>query len=92
MTARSVTPFSPERLAEALARLGSASALVIALSGGADSAAVLGAAVALRPRYRVRAIHIDHTPTYRSQRSSAPLLRTAFPRPLRPPLRRVRCR
>jgi tRNA(Ile)-lysidine synthase len=60
MTARSATPFSPERLAEALARLGSASSLVIALSGGADSAAVLAAAVALRPRYLVRAIHVDH--------------------------------
>lgn len=60
MTARSVTPFSPERLAEALSRLGSGSSLVIALSGGADSAAVLAAAVALQPRYQLRAIHVDH--------------------------------
>jgi tRNA(Ile)-lysidine synthase len=60
MTARSATPFSPERLAEALSRLGSGPSLVIALSGGADSAAVLAAAVAVQPRYQIRAIHIDH--------------------------------
>jgi len=63
--------FGPSALAERLAPLIGAqdeAALAVALSGGADSAALLGAAAALGaaplqalgPRLRLRAIYVDH--------------------------------
>ncbi|WP_296809031.1 tRNA lysidine(34) synthetase TilS [Thiocapsa sp.] len=52
----------PERLAEALRRLGPSGDYWIAFSGGTDSTALLHAAAALRDDSRgaLRAIHIDH--------------------------------
>jgi tRNA(Ile)-lysidine synthase len=60
VTARTASPYSPEALVESLQRLGSSCQIVIAVSGGADSAAVLAAASHLPNSYRVRALHIDH--------------------------------
>ena len=58
--------FGPELLAARLAPLCAAAgpvALAVAASGGADSAALLHACAALaraEPRYRVRALHVNH--------------------------------
>ncbi len=60
MTARAATPFSPTMLAERLGDAVAADRLVIGLSGGADSAALLAAAANLASTYAVRAVHIDH--------------------------------
>jgi tRNA(Ile)-lysidine synthase len=60
VTARAAPPFSPESLAEVLLHLGASPSVCVALSGGADSAALVAAVSALRPRLAVRAIHIDH--------------------------------
>jgi tRNA(Ile)-lysidine synthase len=62
MTARAALPFSPDVLGKALDRLGATERLCVALSGGADSAALLVAAAVLAAQGRcaLRALHIDH--------------------------------
>ena len=63
---RIVEDFGAGTLARGLAPLvapGGVVELAIAVSGGADSAALLSAAVALgraEPRFRIRALHVDH--------------------------------
>lgn len=62
MTARAVPPFSPQVLAASLEALAAPPGGLVALSGGADSAALLVAASRLTgERFgRVGALHIDH--------------------------------
>ncbi len=63
---RTVPEFGAATLERALAPLVAPAGLValaVAISGGADSAALLSAVVALgraQPRFRVRALHVDH--------------------------------
>ena len=63
---RTVLEFGAAALARGLAPLVAPAgpvALAVAVSGGADSAALLSAAAALgraEPRFRVRALHVDH--------------------------------
>ena len=56
------TPFTPDALADSLARLPRPRAWRIALSGGADSVALLHALAAIRRRQPipVSALHVDH--------------------------------
>jgi tRNA(Ile)-lysidine synthase len=62
MTARAAQPYSPDELAATLERLDAPATLVVALSGGADSAALLVAATRLPPGSRrvIQALHVDH--------------------------------
>jgi tRNA(Ile)-lysidine synthase len=77
MPARAALPYSPDALAAALQQLGAPRHLWVALSGGADSAALLVAAAALAGRSfdRLDALHVDHglpgSPTLRAAAAAA---------------------